>query len=108
MTYQRTTRRHRHLKYMRAKKERINTGLAHVFLVMRYLRLTWVARLLVRKPWHVADLYVDGQWVKALCIYPKESMKQRVERINRDAEKRAEQLTAQARVNDGNKQRRPR
>lgn len=93
MTYQRLTRKHRHLKYMRAKKQRINTGLGHVFQVMRYLRLAWLARFIVRSPWHVADLYVDGQFVKALHIYPKESAAQRMDRINAEAQARIVKLT---------------
>lgn len=86
MTYQRITRRHRYLKYMRAKKERVHTGLGHLFNLMRYFRLTWLAKLLVRSKWHVADLYVDGRFVKALYIFPKEAKeaKHRIERSNKE------------------------
>lgn len=92
MTYQRTTRRHRHLKYMRAKKERVHTGLGHLFNVMRFFGVTWLARWIVRKPWHVADLYVDGQFLRALHIYPKETAAERKARINQEATVRAVKL----------------
>lgn len=102
MTYQRMTRRHRHLKYMKAKKERVNTGLGHLFQLMRYLRLTWLAKVLVRSKWHVADLYVDGRFVKALYIFPKEQAKERIARINKEVAELVKVRTAQAKVKDGN------
>lgn len=98
MSYQRTTRKHRHLKYMRAKKERVHTGLGHLFRLMRFFRLTGLARVLVRKPWHVADLYVDGQFLRALYIYPKENAAQRLERIMKEAQSRMVKLTRNADV----------
>ena len=104
MTYQRMTRRHRYLKYMRAKKERVHTGLGHLFNLMRYFRLTWLAKLLVRSKWHVADLYVDGRFVKALYIFPKEEAKQRIERINKEVAELVKVRTAQEKVKDGNTQ----
>lgn len=81
MTYQRTTRRQRQLRYAKANKERIHTGLGHLFRVLRWCGATRIARALVRKPWHVADLYVDGHFVRALYIYPKENVGQRMKRV---------------------------
>lgn len=91
MTYQRNSRRHRHLLYSKAKKEKVHTGLGHLFNVMRFLGMTRVARLAVRKPWHVADLYVDGRFMRALYIYPKENMAERIARLNREAAEMVEQ-----------------
>lgn len=104
MTYQRMTRRHRYLKYMRAKKERVHTGLGHLFNLMRYFRLTWLAKVLVRSKWHVADLYVDGRFVKALYIFPKEQAKERIARINKEVAELVNARTAleKARMKDGN------
>jgi hypothetical protein len=91
--YQRTTRRQRHARYARQKKERIHTGLGHFYNVLRFFGLAWLTKQLMRKPWHVADLYLDGAFLQHIYMYPAESTAQRLARIERMAQEKAKKVS---------------
>jgi hypothetical protein len=81
MTYQRITRRQRHSLLAKQKLERVHTAYGLLFNALRFFGAARLARLLMRRPWHVADLYRGGQFVRGLYMYPKETDMQRVQRL---------------------------
>lgn len=48
---------------------RRNTLLGLFYLLFRFLGAKGLLRKLIRKPWHVADLYCDGRFVQALYAF---------------------------------------
>lgn len=48
--------------------QRVPTGMGQIFRLLRFLHLTRIGRYLFRKPRHVADLYVNGQFVRPISI----------------------------------------
>ncbi|HRD54656.1 MAG TPA: hypothetical protein PKY96_18615 [Flavobacteriales bacterium] len=53
------------------KRERVTVGLGYLYNVLRRFNMVRLTRLLMRRPWHVADeLRPDGQWVRVMA-YPK-------------------------------------
>jgi hypothetical protein len=87
MSYQRMSRAHRHARWAKAKKERAYTGLGLLYRLLRFLSLSRLTKLLMRRPWHIADLYVDGRFAQAIYVYPKETAAQRIARLKKEAEK---------------------
>lgn len=89
MTYQRFTRAQRHARYAKMKKERVYTALGLFVQVIRILGLWWVIKPMVRRPWHTADLYVDGSLVMPIYLFPNERMAEMLARVEREAMKKA-------------------
>lgn len=62
MAYQRMTRRQRNARWAKAKKERVHTGMGLIYRALRFIGGRRLTALVVRRPWHIADLYVGGQF----------------------------------------------
>lgn len=76
-----------------AKVTRIHTGLGHLYRVLRFFNATRLTRLLMRKPWHIADEYVDGHYTQPLYVGSKTHMRKatvkRLKKMNELAEQKA-------------------
>lgn len=75
------------------KRQRVTVGLGYLYNVLRRFNMVRLTRLLMRRPWHVADeLRPDGQWVKVMA-HPRRRQRATVaDALNRHAAKRAQEL----------------
>jgi hypothetical protein len=74
-----------------AKTQRITTGLGYLYNVLRFFNATRLTKLLMRKPWHVADIYVDGHFSHPVKVAPKWLQERSVRKMLERAYKAAEQ-----------------
>lgn len=80
-----------------AHVERVTTGLGYLYKALRFFGMQRTTYWLMRKPWHVADLYQDGAFWKPVHVYPRRRMaKERLERIAALAEHHGHTKTPQA------------
>ena len=73
-----------------AKTTRITTGLGYLYNVLRFFNATRLTKLLMRSPWHVADIYVDGHFSHPVKVEPKwlqeRNARKRIAQLNKAAE----------------------
>jgi hypothetical protein len=78
--------------YADVRYERTTVGLGYLFNLLAWLNWPKVTRLLMRRPWHVADELQDGRWVP-IYAWPKRP-EPTVDELNAVAERLATELPA--------------
>lgn len=67
----------------------VDTAYGKLWKLLRFLGLKKLAIFLLRRPWHIADEYVNGYLNRPILIYPKARAARDIERLNQKAAEQA-------------------